>query len=181
MTQGARIDSIDTLKHFRIALIKFAESASTALQDAESDIQQTMNWLETEQLSHWQTQVRKRHDIVERAKEAVRMKKLFKDSSGRTPSAVDEEKALRIAQARFEEAEQKLANVKKYSRVLQREIQTYKGAVQRLATSVASEIPTAAALLDKMLISLENYVSLKTNDSAVSEKPEETAPREEQS
>jgi hypothetical protein len=179
MSEGARIDSIDTLKHFRIALIKFAESASTALMDAESDMQQTLNWLESEQLSHWQTQIRKRHDIVERCKEAVRMKKLFKDSSGRTPSAVEEEKALRVAIARFEEAEQKLASTKKYTRVLHREIQTYKGSVQRLATSLSAEIPVAAAMLDKMLASLEQYVSLKAGDESVdSIKPEDVGPHE---
>jgi len=180
MSEGARIDSIDTLKHFRIALIKFAESANTALMDAESDMQQTLNWLENEQLSHWQTQIRKRHDIVERCKEAVRMKKLFKDSSGRTPSAVEEEKALRVAITRFEEAEQKLAATKKYSRVLQREIQTYKGSVQRFATSLTAEIPVAAAMLDKMLASLEQYVSLKAGDESVdSIKPDQAAPQEE--
>jgi hypothetical protein len=179
MSEGARIDSIDTLKHFRIALIKFAESANTALQDAESDMQQTLNWLENEQLSHWSSQIRKRHEIVERCKEAVRMKKLFKDSSGRTPSAVEEEKALRVAQVKFEEAEQKLANTKKYSRLLQREIQNYKGAVQRFATSLTSEIPVAAATLDKMLVSLEQYLSLKPDDeSADSVKPEAVAPHE---
>jgi hypothetical protein len=178
MSEGARIESIDTLKHFRIALVKFAESANVALQDAESDMQQTLNWLENEQLSHWQSQIRKRHDIVERCKEALRMKKLFKDASGRTPNAMEEEKALRAAQAKFEEAEQKLAATKKYSRVLQREIQSYKGAVQRFATSLSAEIPVAAATLDKLLVSLEQYVSLKVNESAESSRPEDVGPEE---
>jgi hypothetical protein len=178
MSEGARIESIDTLKHFRIALVKFAESANVALQDAESDMQQTLNWLENEQLSHWQSQIRKRHDIVERCKEALRMKKLFKDASGRTPNAMEEEKALRAAQAKFEEAEQKLTATKKYSRVLQREIQSYKGAVQRFATSLSAEIPVAAATLDKLLVSLEQYVSLKVNESAESSRPEDVGPEE---
>jgi hypothetical protein len=180
MSEGANIDSIDTLKMFRVALFKFAEAANAALGDAESDMQQTLNWLEHEQLSHWQTQIRKRHDILERAKEALRMKKLFKDSSGRTQSAVEEEKALRIAQARLEEAEQKLLNVKKYSRVLQRELQTYKGSVQRFATTIQSDIPVAATMLNQMLIALEQYVSLKPTDDLDIPPPaeSETAPVE---
>src|SRR5450432_2854008 len=162
MSEGARIESIDTLKHFRVALFKFAEAANTALGDAESDMNQTLNWLENEQFSHWQTQIRKRHDALERAKEALRMKKLFKDASGRTPNALEEEKAVRLWQAREEEAIQKLANVKKYTRILQRELQVYKGSVQRFATTVQSDIPVAAAMLDKMLAKLEEYISLKT-------------------
>ena len=50
------------------------------------------------------------------------MKKLFKDSSGRYPSAVEEEKAVRLCQSRLEEANEKLVATKKYARVLQREL-----------------------------------------------------------
>lgn len=174
MSEGARIESIDALKHFRIALFKFQESANVALADAEGDINSTLNWLENEQLSHWQTQIRKRHDLLERAREALRMKRLFKDSSGRTPQAVEEEKAVRVCQARLAEAEEKLANVKKYTRVLQREMQVYKGSVQRFATTVQSDIPVAAAALDSMLTSLEAYVALSAADT--SQAPESTQP-----
>jgi hypothetical protein len=119
-----------------------------------------LRWLENEQLSHWQSQIRKRHDLLERAKEALRMKKLFKDSSGRTPSAVEEEKAVRVCTARLEEATNKLAATKKYARVLQRELQTYKGSVQRFATTVQSDIPVAVATLDSLVEALEAYVAL---------------------
>jgi hypothetical protein len=61
---------------------------------------------------------------------------------------------------------------------LQREIQSYKGSVQRFATSLSAEIPVAAAMLDKMLATLEQYVSLKVNESAESTKPEEVGPQE---
>jgi hypothetical protein len=179
MPEGARVDSIDSIKQFRIALFKFAEAASAALADAESEMQATLNWLENEQYSYWQGQIRKRHELVERAKEAVRMKKLFKDSAGRTPSAVEEEKALRLAQARMQEAETKFNNTKKYSRVLQHAIQSYKGSVQRFMTTVEADIPTAAAMLDGMVATLEQYVALAPGDAAQSAPPPtEAAPTE---
>lgn len=177
MSEGVRVESIDALKYFRIALIKFAEAANTALGDAESEAQATLRWLEGEMLSHWQTQIRKRHDLVERCKEAVRMKTLFKDASGRTPSAVEEEKALRLAQAKLAEAEQKLASVKKYTRVLQRELQTYKGTIQRFATTLQSDIPVAVATLGSLIESLEQYVSLApAGELAADVASESTAP-----
>src|SRR5258708_21732479 len=158
---GARVDSIDSLKHFRIALWKFAEAANVALGDAEGEIERTVMWLGGEQQQFWQTQIRKRHETVERCKDAVRQKKLFKDSTGRPQSAVDEEKALAIAQKRLAEAEQKLINTKRHSTKLQRELHLYKGGVQRFMTAVSSDIPTAVAKLDQMVQSLEAYVSLK--------------------
>jgi hypothetical protein len=182
MSEGARVESIDALKHFRIALLKFQESANVALGDAESDLHSTMNWLENEQYMHWQGQIRKRHDIVERCKEAVRMKKVFKDSSGRTPSAVEEEKALLVAQRRLEEAHTKFANVKKYTRVLQKETESYKGSVQRLASTVQSNIPVAVAMLDQMVQTLEQYVMLSASDIQMNAPPgtEPEAPPPEQ-
>src|SRR5262245_19010400 len=123
---GVRVESIDALRLFRVALIKFKETAGTALCDAESDMQDMLKWLETEQLTHWQTQIRKRHDVLEKAREQLRSKRLFRDAAGRIPYASEEEKAVRLAQVRIEEAEQKLAAVKKYTRVLRREMDIYK-------------------------------------------------------
>lgn len=179
MGDGARVDSIDALKHFRIALFKFQETANAALADVEGDLHKTQSWLDNEQLSYWQSQIRKRHEILERAKEALRMKKLFKDSSGRTPSAVDEEKAVRIAQVRIEEAQEKFAACRKYSRVLQHEVQNYRGNVQRFATLLQADIPTAAAALDSMTALLEQYVMLAPGDLGSNVPPStETGPTE---
>lgn len=160
MSESARVDSIDALAAFRTALLKFQESAVVALGDAEGEMHRMQVWVENEQSAWWQTQIRKRQEIVVRAKEAVRMKKLFKDSSGRQQSAVDEEKALQIALKRLAEAEEKLLSVKKWTRALQKEIELYKGGVQRFATSVHSDIPVATAHLSALMNKLDAYVSL---------------------
>ena len=168
MGDSARVESVDALKQFRVALVKFAESANVALADAEGELHSTLTWLENEQYNFWQSQIRKRHDLLERAKEALRMKTLFKDSSGRTPSAVEEQKAVRVAMAREEEAHQKFANVKKYTRVLQQAIQDYKGSTQRFATTVQCDIPVALSMLNGMVETLEQYVALSVGDTDAS-------------
>lgn len=160
MSNTARVDSIDTLKVFRVALIKFGEEANSALASAESEMQRVVGWLERDQVSFWQFQIRKRQEGLERAQEALRMKKLFPDASGRFPTPVDEEKAVRKWKAAVEEAQTKLTNCKKYSRVLQREIMNYKGGVQRFSGWVQSEVPSAVARLDRMVDKLQAYVSL---------------------
>ena len=166
MSDRVHIDSLEALQQFRVALIKFAETCSTAMGDVEGDFHSMMNWLENEQLSHWQTQLRKRTETLSRAQEALRHKRIFKDASGRTPQAADEEKAVRLAQQRLLEAEEKLQNVKKYARVLQKEIQTYQGSVQPFLTTIQSEVPNAIATLGKWNQTLEEYVTLKPEDLA---------------
>jgi hypothetical protein len=168
---GARVHSVDALKHFRVALIKFAEAANAALGDSDAEVQRTLMWLQGEQQQFWTGQIRKRHEKVNQCKDAVRQKKLYKDSTGSTQSAVDEEKALAIAQKRLAEAEQKLANTKRHALRLQKEIHMYKGAVQRLSTQVTAELPNAVASLDRMVAALEAYLTLTAAGGAAEWNP----------
>ena len=160
MSNSARVDSIDTLRTFRVALIKFGEEANAALASAEAEMQRMVGWLERDQMSFWTFQIRKRQEALGRAQEALRQKKLFPDASGRFPTPIDEEKAVRRCKAALEEAEEKLANCKKYARVLQKEIMNYKGGVQRFSSWVHVEVPGAVARIDRMVGKLEAYVAL---------------------
>jgi hypothetical protein len=163
MSGQARIDSVDQLRVFRTYLVKFAEHAMTALADAEGEMQRVLVWLETEANTYWTGQIRKRAEHVEKCKDAVRQKKLFKSPTGSTQSAVEEEKALRMAQKRLEEADAKLKAVRRYTPKLQKEISMYKGGVQRLATTVSSDIPTAVGRLDRMVAALEAYAAMQVS------------------
>src|SRR5215213_5818477 len=98
MAEVARVHNLEALKRFKQALWKFQETVNVALTDAESDMQRTSIWLETEQRTYWTSQHRKRHEAVEKAKQAVREKQLYKDASGTRSSAVDEMKILKAAE-----------------------------------------------------------------------------------
>jgi len=161
MPEGARVDSLETLRAFKVALFKFQEAAQAALGDAEADATRTLMWVENEQEAYWRGQIRKAEQYVVRCKEAVRMKKIFKDSAGREQSAVDEEKALKIAMQKLAEAQSKLVLVKRWTRQLQKEIELYKGGVQRFTTTVFSEIPSAAAHLESLAGKLDAYLAVQ--------------------
>jgi len=163
---SAKISSIDALRRFRAALIKFAESAGSALTDADADVRSTLIWLERDQLSWWQSQIRKRHDALERAKEALRHKQLFKASHGGRESVVDEQKAVEKAKLALAEAEQKLVNVRRSIQRLNKQMMEYQGQVQRLSSTVQTDVPRAVADLDRMVLLLDQYVSLRAIPSA---------------
>lgn len=163
----ANVQSIEPLRYMRLSMLKFGEACSTALGDAESDVQRTLNWLETEARSYWQGQLTKRQAHVTHCQEAVRMKKLFKDSTGKPQSAVEEEKALKIAQRAHEEAIRKIQAVHKYTGVLRKESETFRSVIQRLATMVEQDVPTAAAKLDGYVMQIEQYAALEAPDSGL--------------
>src|SRR5688572_4195957 len=118
MSEIARIDSIAELRAFRVALLKFVDACNVALGDAESDMQRTHTWVERDQLSYWNGQLAKRAEMVARAKDALRMKKLYKSPTGATQSVVEEAKALRVANRLHEESRQKIVTCKQSARRL---------------------------------------------------------------
>jgi hypothetical protein len=160
MSDFARVDSIDALRDFRVALLKFAEVAQVALADGEGDLSRTLLWLESEQTSYWAGQVRKCQEMVSRAAEKLREKQVFKDASGRVPAAVDEQKALKLAKAKLERAQEKQLAVKKSIRLVQKAVHDYKGSVQGLTSAVAHDIPLSVARLDHLAGLLSQYVEL---------------------
>src|ERR1700722_18208708 len=116
MSRSAKVQDIDALREFRSAMMTFAEKAANAIGEADGEVQRVTMWLENEATAQWTSEVRKRHAVVMKAKEDLRFKQIFKSPTGAKQSTVDEEKALSIALRRFEEAEQKMANVKKWIR-----------------------------------------------------------------
>lgn len=165
MANPVHVESIDALRVLRTALIKFMETSNLSLAEAESDLQKALNWL-SEQSTHWESQIRKRQEALSRAQEALRMKRLFKRADGTYPSAVDEQKAVALAKRRLEEADDKRKKTKAWILRLPKEIQLYKGGVQRLSTTISGELPVAVARLDAMSGSLESYVALNIGDAA---------------
>ena len=167
MSETARIESIEELRAFRVALIKFADACNVALGDAESDMARVLTWVERDQLTYWNGQLTKRADLVQRCKEAVRMKKLYRSPTGGQQSYVEEEKALRAALRLHEEAEQKIVACKQWARRLQKEIMMYKGGVTRFTSTLGGDVPRALAQLEAMAGSLEQYAALSTGGGGV--------------
>lgn len=159
MSRFARVDSIDVLKELRVSLCLVAEDVNAGLIEAEGELQRVAGWLKNEQLAYWKAEIRKRAEDVNRAKLELMRKKLGARSAGGQPSCVDEEKALKRAQHRHEEAEQKLAHTKRWSRQLEEEIFNYQGLIRPLREAMEVEVPGALAALDGMTTALEAYAS----------------------
>jgi hypothetical protein len=157
MNGQAGVHSIAALEEFKAALIKFDTEAREALSVTDMQVRRGLDWFQHDLLKHWQGEVRRSEDAVTNAKaelERCRMQK-FGD---RTPDCTDQRVALKKAQARLEEAEQKVRAVKKWSRVLHDEAEEYRSLSQELNNTLAGEIPKAAHDLKRMLDALFAYI-----------------------
>ncbi len=160
MSQFARVDSFGALQDFKAALCTFAEVVRLALDEAEGEIRRTIIWLKQDQHSYWKGQVRKRTELVARAKAALQQKRMQGTALGGRPSDVEERKALAAAVRQLEEAEQKLANVRRWMRQLEIETFNFKGTVQGLEHAVEAGVPRSTGRLDAMIRALDSYAAL---------------------
>lgn len=177
MARRARVQSIEALRTFRTALIKFAETVSSALDEADGDVRRTQDWLKPDRAGHWGREIRKRHETLTHARSALQRKKNMSTALGDAPSAVEEEIAYNHAKRRVEEAEAKLQAVRRWSQKLDREARNFQAPVRNLGITLQTDIPRALAALDHMIAALEQYArsaTLSQQESVASEPAEPT-------
>ena len=159
MNGAADVRSIPMLREFRAALATFGNEAKEAAAVNDMTARRGIEWFQNDLLKFWQSEIRKREEAVTNARaeyERCRMQS-FGD---RPPDCTDQKVALKKAQMRLEEAQEKLKAQKKWSRILDEELQDYQGQSQQLSDMLSGEIPKAMADLDRMLTALEAYLNV---------------------
>ena len=84
MAESAKVLSVEALKEFRVSLINFVEEARNALGGVDMELRRTRDWLERDQLSYWQMQVKRRHEAMMMARTELHRRR--SPSRAATPS-----------------------------------------------------------------------------------------------
>jgi hypothetical protein len=157
MSGSARVISIDALRDFRAKLAEFGKDAKDTLCAAELQIRRTFDWL-TAQAKHWHAEARKREEEVVRAKIELQSRKaMCKD--GRGPGTTDQEKALRKAQSRLKEAQDKILTCKRWQPLLQHAVHEYHGPARLLSGTLDTDLVHALGILAQKLDALDAYLA----------------------
>lgn len=157
MADSADVRSIEVLKDVRVAVCAFAEEAKNALADVDFDARRTLDWLQNEQPAFWRSEIRRWQQNLQMARAELARKKLgrFLDHK---PDTSQEEKAVRLAESRIQEAEAKLELIKRWLPELLQAVQEYRGSSQPLVSLVEVDLSRAVARIDRMLDALEAYL-----------------------
>jgi hypothetical protein len=168
MSRSARVTSIETVDKFRSSLCEFGEDVKDTLCAVDMHIRRTFDWL-ADQGKFWQKEIRKRQEEVVRAKIELQSRKAM-CKEGRGPGTTDQEKALRKAQARLKEAEDKLMNCKRWLPLLQHATKEYYGPARSLANVLDTQLVQALARLEQKFAALQAYLAIappSTSDVAL--------------
>ncbi len=157
MPQKAQITAFDALESFRSNLIVYISQARPALEEVTADVLRTRVWLETEQRTHWENELRKRRKALEQAQQALfgaRLGNLRHETAA-------ELMAVQRAKRAVDEAETKLRVLKRWAREFESRVQPLVKQMEKLHTLLSNDLVQAVAFLSQALDTLSAYANLK--------------------
>jgi hypothetical protein len=158
MGEHAAVHSIEGLKDFRVALALFAEDALSALGAVDMEVKRTVHWVHYDRRAYWQEQIKRRRELVTMAQAEVFRRKLSKTADN-SPAMSEQKELLRKAEASLHDAERRVELVKKWEPALQQAVLEYKASRARIKNLASGDVPRAIALLERLIVALEAYLS----------------------
>lgn len=162
MSPGARLTTVEAVPLLKAAVIAFGEEVKAVLAELDMELGRAIEWINHDRHDYWKHQIRRGGDQVSELRIALERAMLFKNVDGSTPTCYDERKALHVAKQRLTLAEDKFESVRRWQRIIEREVLEFRGVVNQLATWVQTDYPRSIASLDRMRAALEAYLSVTT-------------------
>jgi hypothetical protein len=159
MSQGANVRSVDAIKDFKITLINFAEEARVGLSSTDMELRQVRNWLTRDQLTYWQSQVKRGQERVSMAKAELHRRQLSQANS-ESVSDTDQKDALRDALRQLREAEEKVQVIKRWIPMLEHAVSEYHSQSQPLGDRLAGSFAQTLNIITRMITALDAYLKL---------------------
>jgi hypothetical protein len=156
MPEKAHVGSLEALEAFRANLIVYLSKARPTLEEVSAEVMRTRLWLEEEQRSHWENEVRRRRRELQEAQQALFSSRL---SSFREASAA-EQMAVHRTKRDCEAAEEKLRMVKKWDRDFDNRADPLVKQMEKLHTVLAHDMVQAIAYLNQAIDTLSQYAKL---------------------
>jgi len=155
MSQQAQITSVEAIAAFRANLIIFLSQARPALEEVGGELARTRLWLEDDRGKFWNAELRRRQRKLEEAKN-----ELFTATLSSLQEATPmHHLAVQRAQRAVQEAEAKIATLKKWSRELDNHAAPLMKQVEQLHGFLFSDMTRAVATLDQTIKTLDAYAA----------------------
>ncbi|HLP77172.1 MAG TPA: hypothetical protein VK327_09665 [Candidatus Paceibacterota bacterium] len=156
MADKAQVTSVEAIDAFRARLIIYTKKARAAVEEAGSEVYRTRQWLANDQRRYWEDQLRVRRKKLERAQDELSSARL---SSLQDASTV-QQMIVRKCREAVQEAEGKLAMLKKWDRELENRSEPLLKQMNQLEHTLNNDMPKAIAYLNEVVKTLEAYAGI---------------------
>ncbi|MCP5557165.1 MAG: hypothetical protein H7A55_05390 [Verrucomicrobiaceae bacterium] len=171
MSNQAKITNLDALESFRSSLIVFMTKARRSLDDASDEVRRTRAWIQNDQRTHWEGELRRRRKIYDRVQQELLSARLSEFVDNPTV----QQQAVRKARAAVEEAEEKIRHLKKWSRDFDHLADPMVKRLESLRFFIDQELPKGIAYLSEAQKTLEGYTQVPMIDSTPPPAPSDTS------
>jgi len=165
MAGNADVRSVEAIKEFRAQLVTYIAKAGAVLEEVHEEVVRMRLWLENEQRTHWQSEIRRRTRQLEESERALFRAKL----SNLRDSTRGEQIMVNRAKAALGHAEEKLARVKRWALGYDDQVQPLEKGLQKLRMYLDADMPRALASLAQTVDHLEAYRSMAGPATAVAD------------
>ncbi len=156
MSDQASVQSFDAVRLVKEELMKFGHRCDDGLVELEGEIRRVIDWVEHDRPGYWKERVRRAHDEVTEAKNALHRCMMY-PINDEQPSCTEERAALKKAEAVLANAREKQERVRHWARTLRHELHEYQGRVGHLKQAIELDIPKSVKRLNRTLDALEKY------------------------
>lgn len=165
MPERAHVTSVDAIKSFKTNLVVYLSKARPTLEEISADILRLRLWLQNDQQTHWEGEIRRRARKLEDAQQALFSARISNLSDATSAELV----AVTRAKRALDEAETKLRTVKRWTRDFDSRVEPIAKQLQKLQTMLSEEMTRAVAYLSQTVNTLDAYANV--TPPAVSESP----------
>jgi len=170
MADRAQVTSVEAIEAFRSALVVYLSKARPALEEIANEVARAKQWLQNDQRRLWEGELKARGKKLERARAelfSVSMSKIQEVSSV-------QQLLVRRAEEAFEEAQKKIAMLKKWDRELENRSEPLVKQADQFQSFVTSEMPKAIAYLNQVIRALEAYTDVRMGGAGDAAMPQST-------
>jgi predicted ATPase len=156
MPERAHVTSVEAIESFRSSLIIYLSKARPTLEEVSADVQRMRGWMEGEQRTYWENELRRRSQAVQEAQQALFSAKMSRLSN----ASASEQLAVQRTKRAFDEAEGKLRVLKQWNRVFDNRVDPLVKQMEKLHTVLAHDMVQAVAFLTQAIKTLDAYAEV---------------------
>lgn len=156
----AKLSRVDALEQLKTAVAMFIEDAKMALGAVEMETRRVVDQMQREQPYYWNQQIKNARDEFAEGKASLARKRLQKNDSY-IPDTSEEEKVIKRATAKIDNAERKLEAIKVWTRRIEQSWNDYQGPSGQLADVVGGSPARAIAELNRLIRAVDAYLQVQ--------------------
>jgi hypothetical protein len=164
---AANVRSLEAIQAVRAALIVFQDELEQALSAIDIEMRHVIDWLEHDRPRFWRVQVLEARDSDTEARSALHRCLMYPINDER-PSCYEERAELKKAEARLAYCLEKSERLRHWTREVRHEKFEYQGRISQMKDVVGIDVPQAVAILDRLLVRLQEYQAIRSNAGGIS-------------